>query len=201
MTRRTAAQLALTLALLGFAFVPAALAGKGGGGGGKQSSNSPGTTLAMTSEYIYWPDTWETNCMTEDDIDRRNFTGSLSGSYSTSFRLCNLSVDGWTSGGEGLQSQVAVNGTISDLSITDPNGTVTHGVLTGQSRGVSNYEVCVSPPYYASTDGGPGTLAGGTWTVTLSGSMSSVSWEAQVNMTDVAFQQANCPASQQNILP
>jgi hypothetical protein len=34
----------------------------------------------------------------------------------------------------------------------------------------------------------------------LSGSISSASWTAQVTMTDVYFQQANCPASQQNII-
>lgn len=170
--------------------------------GGKGANASPTTTtLALASERIYWPDTWEPNCMTEDDVVQRDFTGSLSGSYSTSFRLCGLSIDGWTAGGEGIQSQVAVSGTLNDLTVTAPDGTVTHGVFASQSRGVSYYKVCVVPPYFASTDTGTSPLAGGTWTVTLSGSISSASWEAQVNMTDVNFQQANCPASQQNILP
>jgi hypothetical protein len=188
------AALALALAL-----TPIALAGKGGGNGPKPSS-SASTTLKLASEMVYWPNTWEPNCVTEDDIVQRNFAGSLSGSYSTSFNLCDLSVDGWTAGGEGIQSQVAVSGTLSDLTVTDPSGAVTHGVLTGQSRGLSYYQVCVVPPYYAATDTGTRPLAGGTWTVTLSGSITSATWLAQVNMTDVTFQQANCPASQQNIL-
>jgi hypothetical protein len=184
---------------------PFALADKGGGGhggrGGGGGTTSGGTsTLGLTSESIYWPDTWQPNCMTEDDVVVRSFSGSLSGSYSTSFHLCNLSVDGWTAGGEGIQSEVGVNGTLSDLTITAPDGTVTHGVYGGTSKGVSYYKVCVVPPYYASSDTGTSPLAGGTWTVTLSGSISSASWKAQVTMTDVGFQQANCPASEQNII-
>jgi hypothetical protein len=169
-----------------------------GGGGGSTSSTT--STLAMTAESIYWPDTWEPNCMTEDDVDVRSFSGSLYGSYSTSFQLCGLGTDGWTAGGEGIQSEVGVSGTLSDLTITAPNGTVTHGVYTSTSKGISYYAVCVCPPYYASTDTGTGPLAGGTWTVTLSGALSSASWTAQVTMTDVYFQQADCPASQQNII-
>ncbi len=169
--------------------------------GGKGPKTSPtSTTLALTSEYKYWPDTWEPNCMTEDDVVARSFSGSLTGSYSTSFQLCSLSTDGWTAGGEGIQSEVAVSGTLNDLTITAPDGTVTHGVYTGTIQGKSYYEVCVVPPYYASTDTGTGPLAGGTWAVSLSGSISSASWQAQVTMTDVNFQQANCPASQQNII-
>jgi hypothetical protein len=168
------------------------------GGNGPNSATS--TTLALTSEYKYWPDTWEPNCMTEDDVVARTFSGSLSGSYSTSFQLCSLSSDGWTAGGEGVQSEVGVIGTLSDLTITAPDGTVTHGVYMSTSKGVSYYKVCVVPPYYAATDTGTSPLTGGTWTVTLSGSISSASWQARVTMTDVNFQQANCPASQQNII-
>ena len=138
--------------------------------------------------------------MTEDDVVVRSFAGSLSGSYATSFQLCDLSTDGWTAGGEGVQSEVGVSGTLSDLTITAPNGTVTHGVYTATEKGISYYEVCVVPSYYASTDTMIGGLPGGTWTVMVSGSASSASWTAQVTMTDVYFQQANCPASQQNII-
>lgn len=171
-----------------------------GGGKGPNSNTSTSSTLALTSTYTYWPNAWQPNCMTEDDVVQRSFSGSLSGSYSTSFRLCGLDTDGSTAGGEGVQSQVGVSGTLSDLTITAPDGTVTHGVYTSTSKGISYYEVCVVPPYYASTNTGTGPLAGGTWTVSLSGSISSASWQAQVTMTDVNFQRGNCPASQQNIL-
>jgi hypothetical protein len=188
---------AVAASVVAVALVAPAGAAKGGKG---PNASLTTTTLALTSERVYWPNTWEPDCMTEDDVVQRNFTGSLSGSYSTSFQLCNLSTDGWTSGGEGLQSKVAVSGSISDLTITAPNGAVTHAVFMGQSRGLSYYEVCVVPPYYASTDTGTAPLAGGTWNITLSGSISSASWTAQVTMTDVNFQQQSCPTSQQNIL-
>jgi hypothetical protein len=138
--------------------------------------------------------------MTEDDVVVRSFSGSLYGSYSTSFQLCGLSTDGWTAGGEGIQSEVGVSGTLSDLTIAAPDGTVTHGVYTGTSKSVSYYKVCVVPPYHTSADTGTSPVAGGTWTVTLSGSISSASWKAQVTMTDVNFQEANCAVSQQNII-
>jgi hypothetical protein len=185
------------------ALTPVALAGKGGNGngGGKGSpSSSTSTTLALMGESIYWPNTSEPNCMTEDDVDVRSFSGSLSGSQSTSFQLCSLGADGWTAGGEGIQSEVGVSGTLSDLTITAPDGTVTHGVYTSTSKGISYYKVCVVPPYYSSTNTGTSPLGGGTWTVTVNGSISSASWKAQVTMTDVNFQQVNCPPSQQNII-
>jgi hypothetical protein len=182
-----------------FLLVGAAMAARGGGKGGN-ANTSGSSTLALTSTYTYWPDTWQPNCMTEDDVVQRHFSGSLYGSYSTSFQLCGLSTDGWTAGGEGIQSQVGVSGTLSDLTITAPDGTVTHGVYMSTSKGVSYYEVCVVPSYYAATDTGTSPLAGGTWTVSLSGSITSASWQAQVTMTDVNFQQANCPVSQQNII-
>lgn len=185
------AAVAATLAL-----ASPALGAKGGNGG----NSGTNTKLTLTSEYVYWPDSWEPNCMTEDDVDQRSFSGSLDGSYSTSFQLCSLSANGWTAGGEGVQSEVGVSGTLTGLTITAPNGTVTHGVYAGQSKGISYYEVCVVPPYYASTDTGTRPLAGGTWTVALSGSFSGASWKAQVTMTDVNFQRANCPISQQNII-
>lgn len=177
--------------------VAPAVAAKGGGHGPNSSTTSP---LALTATYTYWPDTWEPNCITEDDVVQRSFSGSLSGSYSTSFQLCSLSADGWTAGGEGIQSQVAVSGTLNDLTITAPDGTVTHGVYMSTSKGVSYYEVCVVPSYYASTDTGTSPLAGGTWTVSLNGSITNVDWKAQVTMTDLTFQQQNCPASQQKII-
>jgi hypothetical protein len=197
-TKRTAAQLVLTIALLGFALVPVAFGAKGGngGGGGKPPTSSTNSgTLALTSEYKYWPDTWEPNCMTEDDQDTRYFSGSLSGSSSTSYVLCGLT-DSYTAGGLGVQSMVTVSGTLTDLTITAPDGTVTHGVNVGQ--GV--YEVCVCPPYYASNNNSTNPLAGGTWTITLSGQVKSATWETNVQMTYVNYQQQNCPASEQNII-
>jgi len=208
-SRRTlTTSLPVIAAMIVFSIVaPYALAAKGGNGGGNGikgggggSTNNNTTALALISEQIIWPDTWEPNCMTEDDVDVRSFSGSLSGSYSTSFQLCSPTPDGWTAGGEGVQSEVGVSGTLGDLTITAPDGTITHGVYTGTSRGISYYKVCVVPPYYASSDTGTSPLAGGTWTVSLSGSISSASWKAQVTMTDVGFQQANCPVSQQNVI-
>ena len=197
--RMLTANLPVTAAMIVLSVLaPIALADKGGnpnaGGGGKSGGTASGggggstnvggstggstSTLGLTSESIYWPDTWAPNCMTEDDVVVRSFSGSLSGSYSTSFQLCSLGTDGWTAGGEGIQSEVAVNGALSDLTITAPDGTATHGVYMSTSRGVLYYKVCVVPPYYASTNTGTSPLAGGTWNVTLSGSISSASWKA-----------------------
>ncbi len=170
------------------------------------ASNQNTAPLHLTSETVQnslnpAAPSW---CLNEDDYDGRSFAGSLNGSYSTQFQLCDGNVDysggvSWTAGGEGIQSKVGVSGTLSDLTITAPDGTVTHGVYMSTDRHVSYYEVCVCPPFYASTDTGTDPLAGGIWTVTLSGSIRNASWEAQVAMAFVPWQQQNCPPSEQNI--
>ena len=223
----TAAIALLALAPLALADKGGTANGGGGGGGGKSSGGSTtgggggstgggstgggGTattqtsTLAMTSQYVYWPDTWSPNCMTEDDIVQRSFSGALYGSSSTSYQLCDLNTDGWTAGGIGLESDVYVVGALSSLTIIAPDGSAHQAVLVGQTsaQGVttSHYAVCYVPPYHISTDTGTAPLAGGTWQLTLSGQISSASWTTRAQMTNVSFQQSYCPATEQNLLP
>jgi hypothetical protein len=172
--------------------------------GGPSSPTGPtGTTLTMTANYISWPQTWEPNCMTEDDIDKRTFTGSLNGSYSTSYRLCDLNTDGISAGGEGVIATVAVVGTLSDMTITTPDGTVRHAIQMSQStyKGVTttNYAVCWSPTYFLANDNSTNPLPGGTWAINLSGQISQATWTTTVTMTDVTWQQTYCPQSQQSL--
>ena len=170
-------------------------------GGPNPPTTSP---LTMTSDYIYWPDTWEPNCVTEDDIDQRTFSGSLNGSLSTTYQLCGLNTDGVTAGGEGLIATVAVVGRLSDMTITAPDGTVRHAVEMSAStaKGVTTtrYAVCWSPPYYLTTDTSTGPLQGGSWAIGLSGQISEATWITMVTMTDVSRQQTYCPVSQQSLL-
>jgi hypothetical protein len=76
--------------------------------------------------------------------------------------------------------------------------------LMGQttSKGVttSHYAVCYVPAYYLSTDIGSTPLPGGSWQITLSGQISQANWAIHAQMTDVVFQQAHCPPSEQNLL-
>ena len=158
----------------------------------------------MTSETIQWnPNLPGVSCMTEDDNDHRVFSGSLSGSYSTSYRLCDLNSDGYTAGGIGLQSNITVVGQLTDLAVTAPDGTIHHAVPTGQTtyKGVTSYSysVCYVPLYYRSTNTGSDPLAGGTWQITLSGQVSKISWVTNARMTDVNYQHSYCPTSEQNL--
>lgn len=185
--------------------------GKSGGGSGGGSGNKGpliSNALSMTSETSWNNPNSPSWCLNEDDYDLRSFSGSLSGSYSTSYQLCDPSADyyngvWWDAGGEGLQADVYVVGQLSGLTITAPDGTSHGAVLMGQtsSKGVTTYHyaVCYVPPYYVSTDTGTNPLAGGTWQVTLSGQMSSASWTTRDNMTDVTFQNTYCPTSEQNL--
>jgi hypothetical protein len=161
----------------------------------------------MTSDYVYnspnpAAPSW---CMNEDDIDQRTFSGSLSGSYSTQFRLRDGSTDlsgdiYWSAGGEGIMSTVSVVGTLTDLAITAPDGSVRHAQLIGSSGSTKTYSVCYCPPFYLSTNTGTDPIAGGNWTVTLSGQISSATWTARVEMAYPSYQEASCPASQQNLV-
>ncbi len=109
-----------TLILL-FTLVPIALADKGGtanggggngggaGKGGGSASGSPGTSnstsLSLTATTVQLNPKAPSWCLTEDDYDQSVFSGSLSGSYSTSYQLCDLNTDGVTAGGIGLESE------------------------------------------------------------------------------------------------
>jgi hypothetical protein len=204
-TRETpAVRIALSGCLvLALALVPVALANNGHGGGGASTARS--SALSLTSETVQLNPNTPSWCLGEDDYDRRVFAGSLSGSYSTSYRMCDLNTDGFTAGGIGLESDVYVVGQVSDLTITSPDGGVHHAVLMGQttSKGVTSYRyaVCYVPLYYLSTDIGTDPLRGGTWQITLSGQISNANWTTRAQMTDTVFQQSYCPPSQQNLSP
>ena len=198
---------AVGAACLVLPFVPgSALASKGGGGGGGSAPPAPlHQTAEWTSSNPYAP-SW---CLTEDDFDQRTFSGSLSGSDTTSYRLCGVSDFfgniWWDAGGIGLESDVYVVGQLSGLTITAPDGAVRQAVLMGQSttRGVttSHYAVCETPPYSVSSGVAGTSLAGGSWQLTLSGQLSSASWTTTAAMTSASYQQTNCPVSEQNLMP
>jgi hypothetical protein len=220
--RRLAPRIVSIAALiLLFTLVPIALADKGGtanggggngGGGGKggsSASGSPGTStstsLSLTSATVQLNPKAPSWCLTEDDYDQRSISGSLSGSYSTSYQLCDLNTDGVTAGGIGLESDVYVVGQLSDLTITSPDGSTHHAVLMGQSasKGIttSHYAVCYVPPYTLATDTSGRPLPGGTWQITISGQISNANWTTTATMTDVVFQESYCPLSEQNLVP
>jgi hypothetical protein len=172
------------------------------------AKRSPGTSssLTMTSEQLQFNPSPYTpkNCLTEDDFDTRNFSGSLSGSYTTTYQLCGLDLNGVTAGGIGIEADVYVVGSLSDMTIGSPDGSVHHAVFMGSStsRGVttSHYATCYVPPYYLSTDASSNPLSGGAWNLTLSGQITNATWVTNAQMTNVAFQQAYCPLSEQNLL-
>jgi hypothetical protein len=199
-----------------FALAPLALADKGGtpnGGGGKggrsaddgSSATSSSSTLSLVSETERMNPNVALSCLTEDDYDQRLFSGSLSGSYSTSYQLCGLNTDGLTAGGIGLESDVYAVGQLSDLAITAPDGSAHHAVLIDSAKVTGemtyHYAVCYVPLYYLSTDTGTNPLSGGTWQITLSGQISDASWTTRAQMTNTTFQQRYCPPSQQNLQP
>ncbi|MDX6200096.1 MAG: hypothetical protein QOJ79_3247 [Actinomycetota bacterium] len=160
-------------------------------------------SLTMISETLNMKPNLPSWCLTEDDYDQRVFSGSLAGSYSTTYRLCDLSADGYTAGGIGLQSTITVTGQLSDLTVTAPDGSVHHAVATGQTtyKGTTSYSysVCYVPLYFVSSDTGTNPLPGGDWQLTVSGQLSKASWTTNALMTDAPYQQSYCPTSQQNL--
>jgi hypothetical protein len=183
----------------------AAKGGKGAGGGG-----STGGGLTPYSETIQnSPNTaaplW---CLNEDDLHKRMWTGSLSGSFTATERLCGTSDDYangmyWDGGGIGFQAELWVNGTIDDATITSPAGDTRHVVLVGSStsKGVTtnHYQACYTPQYSVSSGASGRPLPGGTWQITVSGNFSNATVATTARMTTVAYQQAYCPTSEQNL--
>jgi hypothetical protein len=198
--------LALSLAL-----VPVAFGGKGGNGP-KASTSTGATALSLVSETVWKslnPDapSW---CLNEDDYHKRTWSGSLNGSFTATEQLCGLATDYsgglyWDAGGIGIQADLYVAGTLSDFTITSPQGDSHHAVLVGSTTSngggaINHYQVCYVPPYALVSDTGGMPLPGGTWQITLSGNVSKVSFSETAQMADVNVQQANCPASEQNLI-
>lgn len=190
--------LGIAAVLLGLLMAPPARA--------KAPRQTNGSGLSLSSEYV-WNNpnpAAPTSCLNEDDWHVRTWTGSLSGSFAATEQLCDLIVDGWDAGGIGLQADLVVSGTLSDLSITSPLGDSHQGVLmdsTTTKRHVvlNHYEVCYVPPYMLATDVGFNPLAGGIWRLTVSGNVTHVSLTSTARMADVGFQQSSCPPSEQNL--
>jgi hypothetical protein len=208
--------------VMGFVFAsePAsvALAGKGvKGGNPKQSAAAPLSLVYEQSRNTLNPaaPTW---CLNEDDYHQRTWSGSLNGSFTIVEQLCDATEDysgglWWDAGGIGLQADLEVTGTLSDLTITSPTGDIHHAVLVGSatSRGqtINHYEVCYVPGYSLTYNIGGRPLPGGLWHITLSGNLTTVPYQdylsyhggfsATSDMTDIAFQQQYCAASQQNL--
>jgi hypothetical protein len=192
--------------LCALAFAPAALAAKGG------ASRPPAaTSLALAAETITnspnpAAPAW---CLNEDDWHVRTWKGAIDGAFTTTERLCDGAADfsggiWWDAGGIGLQADIVVAGTLSDLAITSPQGAGHHAVFvdSATSKGVtsSHYRVCYVPPFALASNTGGQSLAGGTWQVALAGSATQVSLTLRARMADVPFQQQYCPPSQQNFV-
>jgi hypothetical protein len=201
-----------------FAFAPVALADKGGNGGNPKraatASLSPVYEQTRNSLNPVAP-TW---CLNEDDYHQRTWSGSLGGSFTILEQFCDANVDysgglWWSAGGIGLQADLEVTGTLSDLTITSPEGDTHHAVLVGStaSKGktINHYEVCHVPAYSLAYNIGGSPLPGGLWKITLSGNVTTVPYQdflsyhggfsVTADMTDTAFQQQYCPASEQNL--
>jgi hypothetical protein len=201
-----------------FAFAPIALANKGGNGGNPKpsavASLSPVYEQTRSSSNTAAP-SW---CLNEDDFQQRTWSGSLNGSFTILEQLCDSSVDysgglWWDAGGIGLQADLEVTGTLSDLTITSPQGDTHHAVLVGSttSKGqtINHYEVCHVPAFSLAYNIGGRPLPGGLWKITLSGNITTVPYQDMLSyhggfsvtaeMTDTAFQQQYCPASEQNL--
>ena len=203
--RRTATYVAFGAAMFALlALSPLAFAGKPG----KTSTSGTSGPMKLVSETVtYYNANSPTSCMSEDDYDSRVFQGSLSGSLSTTFQLCGT-VDGvdWSAGGIGIETNVAVTGTgLTDLTISSPTGETHHAVFMGSttSGGVTtnHFAACFEPPFSLSTGFGTDPLAGGAWQVTLSGAFKYATWTATARMAYTYYQQADCPASEQNLVP
>lgn len=199
---------AAAIAGAGYLLAPVASVAEASGGAHSGKTTPAATGLALSSQNTWNNPNSPSWCFNEDDHDFRTFTGSISGTFSTPYQMCNESADyyngiWWDAGGEGLEADAYVVGQLSDVAITAPDGTAHHGVLVGQStyKGTTTYHyaVCYVPNYSVATNTGGTPLAGGTWQFSLSGQLSSVSFTTRDAMTDANFQQSYCPASEQNL--
>lgn len=175
--------------------------------GGNHNPAAPLTLMASSSTMVASSPPW---CLTEDDSTQQMYAGSLNGTATASVRLCGLATDyfngfWYDAGGIGLESDVYTAGQLTDLAIVAPDGTAHHAVLIGQTTmkhvTTYHYAVCYVPSFSLSNDIGGVPLAGGSWGIVMSGALSSATWNVNALMTDAHYQQASCPASEQNLVP
>lgn len=196
---------AVIFAIAGVALIVASFAASPtGGGGGKKTTNS--SPLSLTALQITNNPNSPSWCDNEDDVHDYQGTGSLQGTLSDTQQFCGDDFYNnvyWDAGGEGIGLDALSAGPLTDMTITAPGGSVHHAVLIGTttSKGVTtyHYQTCYVPLYSRSTDTGSAPLAGGTWTYAITGNVPKVTYTVRVDMTDVQFQQAHCPPSQQNL--
>ena len=132
----------------------------------------------------------------------------IDGAFTTSERLCDAAIDvsggiSWDAGGIGLQADLVVAGTLTDLAITSPAGDRHHALFI-ELDDVEGYELALPrllrPAVRAGRQHGRAILAGGTWQIGLTGSTTQVSLALRARIADVPFQQQYCPPSQQNLV-
>ena len=178
-----------------------------------KSSTPP---LALTSQQESLNKYNPPACMSEDDWHLRTYSGYLNGSFNVTEQLCSkYEYNGmsWESGGIGLIADLTMTGTLTDMTITSPSGVAHHAVLVGTSTSgkganaqtIRHYEACFESPFSVSSDTGGMPLSlsypGDPWTYTLSGNLTSATWNVQALMGYTSWQQQYCPPSEQNLGP
>jgi hypothetical protein len=111
-------------------------------------------------------------CLTEDSARQWSGTGSLRETFTTTVTYCDSPL---SPGGQGLAASVTTR-RAHDLSITYPDGTTVHGD-----------RLCVvSPEVFI------GTIAPGTYTITLTADWRDVSLDVESGMASASWRQGHC---------
>lgn len=155
--------------------------------------------VSETWTYSQNPDA-PLDCLNEDDVHAHVWAGSFSGTFTSTELLCDPGGDNtnWDAGGVGIYARLLSTRkaheieTFGSLSVTSPTGQVYPSALwsTTKLKGnklIYDYGVCVDPR----TDNH--ILAGGTWTITVSGTFSDASYLEMGVMAPWVLDPAHCP--------
>lgn len=200
------------VALLAVIFTGSAFAA----GGPKQS---PDTTTEVQVSTVSSESTWmlparPSWCLAEDDYHSRTWQGALNGTFVATEYFCTPGIDifdgyaFWDGGAVGLTADLYAVGTLSHLTLSNAGGTYNPAVSQdavlvgtetlghGKNTYVRNhYVACAywSAPNFSRM--GPWT---GTWTATVAGSFSAITFSLTAQMDYFVWRQgATCPAGTQ----
>jgi hypothetical protein len=170
-------------------------------------------TESVSSSFSLVAPSW---CLNEDDYNSRSWSGSLTGTFTATEYFCTPGVDisggypDWDGGGVGLMATIAVVGTdtLDHLRLSNQGGmynppVTQDAVWTGSSRTGSGRkrDPYVVTNYYRACAFWNGANFGsmgpwtGTWTLTVSGSLTKSSLSLAAEM--FSYAEGQCPQGQQ----
>lgn len=135
-------------------------------------------------------------CAHEDTWWQRNYSGSLSGTFTVDVPMCFSEDIPGGPGGEAIRVAASGRGSRWSVRLVSPSGVVTSATVDESvTRGSwFAYSLCRTPDYVDPVTGAMGgLLEPGLWRVIVEGTSRDLGFAVETNMAHLSWQAAACP--------